>query len=779
MKWNPVRWLWGLVPIAMLCWLAVLSERDRVETDLKARAQAALGAAGMSWAGSTFNGRDAVLTGQAADDAEPDQAYRKVLGTWGVRVVDNRAELLEKAEPYTWSAKEQGNRIRLAGHVPNESTRKALLASVKSSFAKHEVEDRMKLARGAPPRDTYIGAVGFALKQLAQLKDGTAELEGANLTMIGAADSTATFKSVKTALASNLPVGVKLKADRVTPPMVSPYLWTAKLDHNQLTLGGYVPSEQQRTALTNTAKAALPRSAIVDRMELAEGAPEGWAAAAQTAVRELGRLEDGSAELRAAQLTVAGTATNDVIADSVKKSLRERTPASIRMSEAIKFKGPVIPTINPYRTMVDAGPQAVVLTGHAPTEAALTAIGETAKARLPGRRIDNKLEIGNGAPNGWQACMQFGLAGLGRLGGGKASMNGNALQVAGETDDEALAKTLPGEIEMAAAQACDSDVKVSVRETPEPSLNWKASHQGAQVVLEGDVPDAGTKSDLAQAAARLFPGASIVDRMRVANVAPGRWKQAAELGLAQVARLRFGSVDIKGQVLTVSGEADDRGTVSAVHEQVTRRLGKGYTGQETVEVRSDADIASEEAKRRAEAENKRKVEDDARRRQELAALEDRKRAEEADARRKAEAADAKRRADQAAAEARQRAELARCQETLKQVASKGVIQFERASAEINARSNATLEELARSMKQCPLGLIEIEGHTDIEGAPDRNQRLSERRAASVMAYLTGAGVDPARLVSIGYGQDKPIATNDTPEGRAKNRRIEFTVKAAR
>ncbi len=779
MKWNPVRWLWGLVPIAMLCWVAVLSERGRIEADLKARALTALNAAGLSWAGPTFTGRDAILAGRASDDAEPDQAYRKVLGTWGVRVVDNRAELLDRASPYTWSATEQGNKLRLTGYVPNESVRKVVLASVKSAFGKHEVDDRMKLARGAPPRDTYLAAVGFALKQLAQLKGGTAEIEDTNLTLSGAADTTAAFKSVKTALAGNLPAGTKLKADRVTPPTVSPYLWSAKLDRNQLTLGGYVPSEQQRSALTNAAKAALPRSAIVDRMELAVGAPEGFAGAAQTALRELGRLEDGSADLRAAELSVTGTATNDVIADSVKKALRERTPSSIRMSEAIKFKGPAIPTVNPYKTMVEAGPQTVVLTGYAPTEAARSAIGETAKARLPGRRIDNRLELGNGAPNGWQACMQFGLAGLGRLGGGTASMSGRALQVAGQTDDEALAKALPGEIEMAAAQACDTDVKVTVREMPEPNLNWKVSHRGSQVLLEGDVPDAGTKAELAQAAARQFPGATVVDRMRVANVPPGRWRQVAELGLAQVARLRFGSADIKGNVLTVGGEAADRGTVAAVLEQVTRRLAKGYTGQETVEVRSDGDVAAEQARLKAEADAKRRAEEDARRRQETAALDERKRAEEAEAKRKADAADARRRAEQAAADTRQRAELARCQDTLKQVASKGVIQFERASAEINAISNATLDALARSMKQCPQGIIEIEGHTDIEGAPDRNQRLSERRAASVRAYLTGAGVDASRLVSVGYGQDKPIATNDTPEGRAKNRRIEFTVKATR
>jgi OOP family OmpA-OmpF porin len=71
--------------------------------------------------------------------------------------------------------------------------------------------------------------------------------------------------------------------------------------------------------------------------------------------------------------------------------------------------------------------------------------------------------------------------------------------------------------------------------------------------------------------------------------------------------------------------------------------------------------------------------------------------------------------------------------------------------------------------------VEVEGHTDSEGEPERNQNLSNRRARAVVRSLAHAGVAASRLSAAGYGAERPVATNDTPEGMAKNRRIEFKV----
>ena len=83
---------------------------------------------------------------------------------------------------------------------------------------------------------------------------------------------------------------------------------------------------------------------------------------------------------------------------------------------------------------------------------------------------------------------------------------------------------------------------------------------------------------------------------------------------------------------------------------------------------------------------------------------------------------------------------------------------------------------AAAIKACPTTRIWIEGHTDAEGDVNRNQLLSENRCKTVTEYLAKAGVDPARLTSVGFGQTNPIAANDTPENKAKNRRIDFIVE---
>lgn len=104
------------------------------------------------------------------------------------------------------------------------------------------------------------------------------------------------------------------------------------------------------------------------------------------------------------------------------------------------------------------------------------------------------------------------------------------------------------------------------------------------------------------------------------------------------------------------------------------------------------------------------------------------------------------------------------------------ILFEFGSDRIDPRSFKLLDEVGAVLTKNPdVGPVLIEGHTDNVGSRDANMSLSKRRAMAVVKYLTGKGIAPKRLRSEGYGFDKPIATNDTPLGRAKNRRTEFKL----
>jgi outer membrane protein OmpA-like peptidoglycan-associated protein len=117
-----------------------------------------------------------------------------------------------------------------------------------------------------------------------------------------------------------------------------------------------------------------------------------------------------------------------------------------------------------------------------------------------------------------------------------------------------------------------------------------------------------------------------------------------------------------------------------------------------------------------------------------------------------------------------------CQQDFDALLSSNEIRFATNSADIDTTSNSLLSDLIEVAKQCPEAKIEIGGHTDSRGSDDFNLRLSQARASSVMSYLINNGIDATRLSAVGYGETNPIADNESEEGMAKNRRIEFNVK---
>jgi outer membrane protein OmpA-like peptidoglycan-associated protein len=95
--------------------------------------------------------------------------------------------------------------------------------------------------------------------------------------------------------------------------------------------------------------------------------------------------------------------------------------------------------------------------------------------------------------------------------------------------------------------------------------------------------------------------------------------------------------------------------------------------------------------------------------------------------------------------------------------------------DIQPQFQQTLDQVAQTLAAYNQTYIDVLGHTDSTGSDAYNQGLSERRAQSVASYLTSRGVQQARIATRGYGETAPIATNDTDQGRAANRRVEIKV----
>ena len=105
----------------------------------------------------------------------------------------------------------------------------------------------------------------------------------------------------------------------------------------------------------------------------------------------------------------------------------------------------------------------------------------------------------------------------------------------------------------------------------------------------------------------------------------------------------------------------------------------------------------------------------------------------------------------------------------------GNITFKTDSADLNANFFKVLDSVGLVVKEYEKTIVEVAGHTDSTGSTEYNQALSERRAQTVAQYLQGKGLMEQRIITIGAGETHPVATNDTPEGRQLNRRVELTL----
>jgi OmpA-OmpF porin, OOP family len=111
------------------------------------------------------------------------------------------------------------------------------------------------------------------------------------------------------------------------------------------------------------------------------------------------------------------------------------------------------------------------------------------------------------------------------------------------------------------------------------------------------------------------------------------------------------------------------------------------------------------------------------------------------------------------------------------ILNKSIINFPSGSAEIPSMSLDLLREAAAPLKQLPSGsMVEIGGYTDNTGDASSNLQLSQRRAEAVRDALIKAGVNPGKLVAKGFGSINPVASNETPDGRFQNRRIEYSER---
>jgi outer membrane protein OmpA-like peptidoglycan-associated protein len=137
------------------------------------------------------------------------------------------------------------------------------------------------------------------------------------------------------------------------------------------------------------------------------------------------------------------------------------------------------------------------------------------------------------------------------------------------------------------------------------------------------------------------------------------------------------------------------------------------------------------------------------------------------------------RAAQAAQEQLRKSESMREEAGRMIISLSGGVMFQTGGSELSAQARQRLDTVANALSAYPDRDIVVEGHTDSQGNDEANRELSQRRAEAVRGYLVSRGVPDARIRAVGRGEAEPVATNDTAEGRASNRRVEVVVEPQR
>ena len=258
---------------------------------------------------------------------------------------------------------------------------------------------------------------------------------------------------------------------------------------------------------------------------------------------------------------------------------------------------------------------------------------------------------------------------------------------------------------------------------PSPYTMRAELNASSQVLLTGYVPDAETHTRIVKLAQDKFGADKVVDQLKEIAGAPEGWLQSVNAGLVNLQRLDQGVAEWEDLNLRISGNVASESIKTQITDQLKTALPDSYASR--LNLIATAPVVAAPAQKMSVEE---------------------------------------------------KVSAVSCQEQFTGLLSNSIINFRTANADISADSYALLDKLAVVAKECPTANITVEGHTDSRGAESYNQQLSQNRAQSVVDFLASKGVDAARLTAIGFGENVPIADNTTSEGRALNRRIEFTVK---
>lgn len=484
-----------------------------------------------------------------------------------------------------------------------------------------------------------------------------------------------------------------------------------------ISLIGLVPADTDRTAFLADLAKATGDAPVADLMDVADyPTPETWHAALRYAVRALGQLPRSKISVSAERVEISAMVDNPEDQRRIETDLARRVPEDVRLVVDISAPRPVITPFT-LRFLIEDG-VARFDACSADTEAARERILHA--AGQAGLQAKTECVVGMGVPSPqWARAAELAIAAIGELGGGSVTFTDADIALwapegtpQGSFDD--VVGRLEAELPEVFALSATLPPPPSDAAPVVPEFIATLSPE-RQVLLRGRVSSEQARATVTSLAKARFSSNAVHVTARIAEGLPDDWPMRTLLGVEALSYLTNGIVTVTPDNLVVSGQTGRKSASAEVAQLLAESLGE--TEQFSIDV-----IYKEEL-------------------DPVASL----------------------------------PTPDECEARIAEVQRGRKINFEPGSATIDGEGAAIMDDIAEILKECGEIRMEIGGHTDSQGREEMNAQLSLERARAVLDELRLRRVLTSALEAEGYGESKPIADNETEEGRETNRRIEFQL----
>ncbi|MFK5996868.1 MAG: OmpA family protein [Rhodobacterales bacterium] len=489
----------------------------------------------------------------------------------------------------------------------------------------------------------------------------------------------------------------------------------------RISLIGLVPPSTGRAYILERVRNIAAETQITDMLEQADfPAPKGWKDSVDFGLSRLKQVPRSKISITPELVKVTAVSDTPEQQQNLQKSLAMGKPKSLKLVLDVSAPRPVITPFLFRLKIVDG--QAALDACSADTNFAR---GKIIRAlRTVNLTGDIACEVGLGVPTtDWSKAVVLSIAAMKNIRSGTITLSDSDISliasanVKQKTFDNAVAtleNALPKLFSLQAILTPKPLIDGQTGEIIVPDFTVTKSPEGL-VQMQGRLPDKLRKKAISAYAASLFGKDNTHNKTRIVEGLPDGWSLRAMAGLEALSHMRNGSLVVKPDMITLKGRSDKKDIASIISHIFASRLGADANYK--MDVRFDPNLILKPVKTTISAEN--------------------------------------------------------CEKRISIVLASRKISFAPASASIEAASLAVIDNIAEILTECPDAHFEIAGYTDSQGGEESNAALSQARANAVLNALLDRRIKTDKMTAKGYGETQPIADNNTEDGRALNRRIEF------